>query len=106
MKNFARVMGLLFGSVGAQTYPKSGQIAPLPAGSRRKKFPEFDSVYLSCWPKNPSDFTIYTFQRVLNGGLKKSDFPPKGPSTFVSGNETFIIADCKYAKFSGLLCWI
>ena len=30
MKNFARVMGLLFGSAGAHTYPKSGQVAPLP----------------------------------------------------------------------------
>ena len=28
MKNFARVMGLLFGSAGAHTYPKSGQVAP------------------------------------------------------------------------------
>ena len=31
MKNFARVMGLFFGSAGAHTYPKSGQIAPLEA---------------------------------------------------------------------------
>ena len=30
MKNFARVMGLLFGSAGAHTYPKSGQVAALP----------------------------------------------------------------------------
>ena len=28
MKSFARVMGLLFGSAGAHTYPKSGQVAP------------------------------------------------------------------------------
>ena len=28
MKNFALVMGLLFGSAGAHTYLKSGQIAP------------------------------------------------------------------------------
>ena len=32
MKNFARVMGLLFGSAGAHTYPKSVQIAPPPSG--------------------------------------------------------------------------
>ena len=33
MKNFARVMGLLFGSAGAHTYPKYGQTAlPLAAG--------------------------------------------------------------------------
>ena len=30
MKNFARVMGLLFGSAGAHTYPKSGQVVPPP----------------------------------------------------------------------------
>ena len=30
MKNFALVMGLLFGSAGAHTYPKSGQVAPPP----------------------------------------------------------------------------
>ena len=29
MKNFARVMGLLFGSARAHTYPKSGQVVPL-----------------------------------------------------------------------------
>ena len=29
MKNFAWVMGLHFGSDGAHTYPKSGQVAPL-----------------------------------------------------------------------------
>ena len=28
MKNFARVVGLLFGSARAHTYPKSGQVAP------------------------------------------------------------------------------
>ena len=28
MKDFARVMSLLFGSAGAHTYPKSGQDAP------------------------------------------------------------------------------
>ena len=28
MKNFVLVMGLLFGSAGAHTYPKSGQVAP------------------------------------------------------------------------------
>ena len=28
MKNFAQVMGLLFGSARAHTYPKSGQVAP------------------------------------------------------------------------------
>ena len=26
MKNFARVIGLLFGSAGAHIYPKSGQV--------------------------------------------------------------------------------
>ena len=31
MKNFAWVMGLLFGSAGAHTYPKSGHAAPLPS---------------------------------------------------------------------------
>ena len=31
MKNFALVMGLLFGSAGAHTYPKSRQVAPPPA---------------------------------------------------------------------------
>ena len=30
MKNFALVMGLLFGSAGAHTYLKSGQVAPAP----------------------------------------------------------------------------
>ena len=30
MKNFARVMGLLFDSAGAHTYPKSGLVVPLP----------------------------------------------------------------------------
>ena len=30
MKNFGRVMDLLFGSVGTHTYPKSGQVAPPP----------------------------------------------------------------------------
>ena len=30
MNNFARAMGLLFGSAGAHTYPKSGQVAPPP----------------------------------------------------------------------------
>ena len=30
MKNFARVMGLLFGSAGAHAYPKAGQVAPSP----------------------------------------------------------------------------
>ena len=30
MKNFARVMGLLFGSVGAHNYPKFGQVSPPP----------------------------------------------------------------------------
>ena len=30
MKNFAQVMGLLFGSAGAHTYPKSGQVAASP----------------------------------------------------------------------------
>ena len=30
MKTFARVMGLLFGSAGAHTYPKSEQVAPPP----------------------------------------------------------------------------
>ena len=30
MKNFARVMGLLFVSSGAHTYPKSGQVASSP----------------------------------------------------------------------------
>ena len=33
MKNFAKVMGLLFGSAGGYTYPKSGQVAPLPLQS-------------------------------------------------------------------------
>ena len=31
MKRFAQVMGLLFGSAWAHTYPKSGQVAPLPS---------------------------------------------------------------------------
>ena len=35
MKNFARVMGLLFGSTGANTYPKSGQVAPSPPSASR-----------------------------------------------------------------------
>ena len=30
MKNFALVMGLIFGSAQAHTYPKSGQVAPPP----------------------------------------------------------------------------
>ena len=30
MKNFARFMGLLFGSAEAHTYPKSGQVVPSP----------------------------------------------------------------------------
>ena len=30
MKNFARVMGLLFGSAGADTCPKPGQVSPPP----------------------------------------------------------------------------
>ena len=30
MKNFAQIMGLLFGSVGAHTYQKSEQVPPLP----------------------------------------------------------------------------
>ena len=33
MKNFAQVMGLLYGSAGAHTYPKSGQVAPPPPPS-------------------------------------------------------------------------
>ena len=31
MTNFARVMCLFFGSAGAHTYPKSGQVAPQPS---------------------------------------------------------------------------
>ena len=32
-------------------------------------------------------------------GTKKSNFPPKGPTTFqILGNESLIIADYKYAK--------
>ena len=34
MKNFARLMGLPFGSAGAHTYPKSGQVAPPPPSPR------------------------------------------------------------------------
>ena len=30
MKNFARIMGLLFDSAGAHSCPKSGQVAPPP----------------------------------------------------------------------------
>ena len=30
MKIFAQIMGLLFGSAGAHTFPKSGQVAPHP----------------------------------------------------------------------------
>ena len=30
MKIFAHIMGLLFGSAGAHTFPKSGQVAPPP----------------------------------------------------------------------------
>ena len=35
IKNFARVMSLLFGSARAHTYLKSGQVVP-PSGSPRK----------------------------------------------------------------------
>ena len=28
MKIFAQIMGLLFGSAGAHTFPKSGEVAP------------------------------------------------------------------------------
>ena len=34
MKNFARVMGLLFGSAGAHAYPNSGQVAPPPRSGK------------------------------------------------------------------------
>ena len=36
MKNFARVMGLLFGSARAHTYPKSGQVAPPPPRNKAR----------------------------------------------------------------------
>ena len=36
MRNFAPIMGLLFGSSGAHTYPKSGQVAPPPLPHRQK----------------------------------------------------------------------
>ena len=34
MKNFPQIMGLLFGSAGANTYPKSRQVVALVSGSK------------------------------------------------------------------------
>ena len=42
MKTFARVMGLLFGSVGAHIYPKSGQLALPLARLHFSNFPEYE----------------------------------------------------------------
>ena len=42
MKNFARVMGLLFGSARAHTYPKSGQVGPLARISSFQENPSKD----------------------------------------------------------------
>ena len=44
MKNFARVMGLPFGSAGAHTYPKFGQVAPPPRGSANLEYPVTSKV--------------------------------------------------------------
>ena len=60
MKNFARVMGLLFGSAGAHTYPKSGQVAPSPPRSKQRSFEDFigtsfvlvDADLLLIWMNN------------------------------------------------------
>ena len=38
MKNCARFMGLLFGSTGAHTYPKYGQVVTLPLSPQKWRF--------------------------------------------------------------------
>ena len=43
MTNFARIMGLLFGSVGAHTYTKFEQVAP-PPPSPRIRYAEFSKL--------------------------------------------------------------
>ena len=56
-KNFSRVLGLLFGSAGAHTDPKSGQVAP-PLPIALEMNDRYDSYYLMIWAISFSCFVF------------------------------------------------
>ena len=82
MKNFARVIVLLFGSAGAHTYPKSGQVAPL-ACSSCQGFPPIRDTLAGCYwlghpaifcPRNASLFLISILHFKLAVWMSDFDF--------------------------------
>ena len=79
MKNFAQVMGLIFGSVGAHTCQKSGQVPPPPPPFRRAECSHTNIKYFfQEFPSGGRQYLLLSDQVLERAKVSKGDKGLKG----------------------------